>query len=586
MKTRLMTQWQLVLAVGVGTLLGGCGKGDEGPGLPGQPSSVEAQAADAQALVTWRPPSSDGGHPLLYYIVKCEPACGGAIVSAGDHQAMVMGLNNGFRYIFKVSAVNARGEGEGSVPSEYVTPLAGLSIRNPTVPGQPRAVRATAGNGQAYVSWLAPASFGGRPLQHYVVTAEPGGRSVTVKAPAASVNLVDLSNDKAHTITVKAINEMGEGPTVSAGSVTPRAGGAPSQWVSGYYVGYQRGLLPVESVDFSGMTHLMVGRVRPRYDGTLYSDFDVTTYEGPIMARALAERAHAAGRKALLMIGGFGEHDGFVKAATGESRIVFVRELLKLMDDLGYDGLDLDWEPINLPPAGNDGELLLALLDDLRAARPDIILTVPVNWINANFGMPEVEADFMAQLAERVDQLNIMSYKMSGNWGSWESWHSSPLMDDSPGRPSSVANSVDGYLKAGVPPGRLGIGIGFFGTCWQGVTEPRTPLDGRQHVSEGQSDNAMSYSNIMQAYYDPHARRWDEKAASPYLSFPTVSGPGHCNYISYEDGQSVAVKGQWARSKGLGGTIIWTINQGHIANAPEGRKDELLQQVKRSFLDP
>ncbi|MCY0996861.1 glycosyl hydrolase family 18 protein [Myxococcus sp. MISCRS1] len=586
MKTRLVTQWWCLLVAGV--LLGGCGKGEEGPGLPGAPSDVEAQAADAQALVTWTPPTSDGGHPLLYYVVRCDPACGGAIVSASERQATVLGLNNGFKYLFKVSGVNARGEGDASLPSVPVVPQPGMSIPNPTTPGQPRSVRATPGNGAVFVSWLAPASFGGRALKHYLVTAEPGGHSVTVDVKAGSANVPGLPNGKPHTVTVRAVNDVGEGPGAQVGPVTPKPGGAPASWVSGYYVGYQHRAYPPDVVDFSGMTHIMVGRVRPRFDGTLFTDFDVSDLEGPAIARTLSARAKAAGKIPLLMIGGFGEHDGFVLASTGESRIVFVRELLKTMDELGYMGLDLDWEPINLPPAGNDGELLLALIDELRAARPDIILTVPVNWLNSNFGMPEHEAKFMKELGSRVDQLNIMSYKMSGHWGGWESWHSSPLWDEAQNRPSSVANSVAGYIRAGVPRGRLGVGIGFFGTCWQGVTQPRIPLDGRPDVNEGQSDNAMSYANIVDKYLqDPLMKRhWDERAASPYLSASDVTGAGHCNYVSYEDGQSVAVKGQWARDEGLGGTIIWTINQGHRPLQPAGKKDELLLEVKRAFLDP
>ncbi|MCP3143474.1 glycosyl hydrolase family 18 protein [Pyxidicoccus xibeiensis] len=596
MLTQSAKQWQCVLLFVLGTLLGACGtgKGDE-TGLPGAPTSVKAEAADTQALVRWTPPTSDGGNPLLYYVVRCEPACGGAIVSAGEMQATVLGLNNGFPYLFKVSAVNAVGEGPTSIPTESVTPLAGARIPNPTLPGQPRAVRATAGNHEVYVSWLAPASFGGRPLTSYRITVQPGGTSRTVDAPAASVRIPDLLNGVPYTFTVVATNEVGDSPEAATPApVRPQAGGAPSSWVTGYYVGYQRHLYPADAVDFSGLTHLVVGRFKPGPFGTVNADLDVTDYEGPALAKKLSTRAHAAGRKALMMLGGFGEHDNFVSATADESRPILVRNLIKLMDELGYDGIDVDWEPIILAaetPAGapiptDDGERLLALLDDLRAARPGIILTVPVDWMNSNFMISDVRAEFVAKLAARVDQINIMSYKMSGHWGSWESWHSSPLEDDAPNRPSSVSTSVQGYLDAGVPAGRLGMGIGFFGTCWQGITEPRTPLDGRKDVIEGQSDNAMSYTNIMTDYYEPEAYRWDGKAEAPYLSFPSANGPGHCNYISYEDAQSVAAKGRFARQKGLGGTIIWTINQGHLPRAPEGQKDPLLQAVKRAFLDP
>ncbi|WP_241758574.1 glycosyl hydrolase family 18 protein [Pyxidicoccus parkwayensis] len=590
----MTNRWGLS-ALLLGALLGGCGGGKaDDTGLPGAPSAVKADAADAEALVKWTPPSTDGGNPLMYYVVRCEPTCGGAIVAADALQATVRGLNNGFPYLFKVSAVNAKGEGPTSVPSESVTPRAGAEVANPTVPGQPRSVRATAGNGEAYVSWLAPASFGGRALTSYRVTAEPGGTTVTVDAPAASVSISGLINGVPYRFKVVATNAVGAGPEVMTSLVQPHPGGAPASWVSGYYMGYQRALLPVERVDLSGITHLFVGRFKPGPFGTVSADLDITEYEGPVLARALAERAHAQGRKALMMLGGFGEHDHFLSATTEESRPILVKNLLKTMDALGYDGIDVDWEPIILaadipegaPPQPDDGAQLLALLDDLRAARPDILLTMPVDWLNANFGMSPARAAFMGKLAARVDQMNIMSYKMSGNWGSWESWHSSPLTDEAPNRPSSVASSVKGYLAAGVPAGRLGMGIGFFGTCWQGVTEPRTPLDGRRDVIEGQSDNAMSFKNIMTEYFEPQAYRWDGQAKSPYLSFSQAFGPGHCNYISYEDAQSVAAKGRFAREQGLGGTILWTINQGHLPQEVEGKRDPLLQAVKHAFLDP
>jgi chitinase len=33
----------------------------------------------------------------------------------------------------------------------------------------------------------------------------------------------------------------------------------------------------------------------------------------------------------------------------------------------------------------------------------------------------------------------------------------------------------------------------------------------------------------------------------------------------------------------LGGTIIWTISQGHLAGAPVGQRDPLLQAVGAAF---
>jgi chitinase len=344
-----------------------------------------------------------------------------------------------------------------------------------------------------------------------------------------------------------------------------------TRWVSAYYVGYQRDLYPVASIDFSLMTHIIVGRLKPNEDGTLAKDFDIDDVNGPAMARAVSQRAHAAGRKAILMLGGDGEHAGFVGAASSANRATFVRNLIAAMDDYGYDGLDVDWEP--MPDA--DKAPLLALLRDLRAARPSIILTIPVGYQSLNF--PDADAWYV-DAAAVVNQMNLMTYGMADAWPGWVTWHSSALHDAQPNHPTAIDQSISVYRAAGVPANKLGIGVGFYGSCWRGTTAPR------QATGSGvvASDNAMSYANIMAQYYEAGARNWDAAAEVPYLSFATAKGPQRCNFVSYDDEQSVAAKGAWAKSSGLGGAMIWTVAQGHIPTAPAGQQDPLLKALYNS----
>ncbi|HEX5500149.1 MAG TPA: glycoside hydrolase family 18 protein, partial [Thermomicrobiales bacterium] len=295
---------------------------------------------------------------------------------------------------------------------------------------------------------------------------------------------------------------------------------------------------------------------------------------GPDFARDLAQRARANGVVSLLMIGGEGAHDGFKKAASRKRRKRFVRNLVSTLADLGYDGLDLDWEPLNQ----SDQKLFKALVTALRAALPNAVLTAPVEPTTLTF--PDVPAVY-AEAAPLLDQINIMTYGMEGPYPGWKSWHSSALDGATDETPSSVVATVGDFLDAGVPSDKLGVGIGFFGDCW---TEPVTgPSQQIGDATIAATDSEMSYTTIVADYYTPAAAHVDPTAQVPYLSFATPQGPPPCTYITYEDAASIAAKGARAVDRGLNGAIVWTINQGHDRSAPPGQRDALLRAARAAF---
>ena len=346
------------------------------------------------------------------------------------------------------------------------------------------------------------------------------------------------------------------------------------RWVAGYYVGYEHDLYPIDEVDFSAVTHLMVGRARPLGDGGLTTDFDIDTVAGPIWAQAAVDAAHAAARKALLMVGGAGEIDGWQGAASAAHRDTFVANLLSTLDAFGFDGLDLDWEPLD----AGDRPDFQALAVALRSARPGMLLSVPVNWVNSNSA--DTPDPFWGQIAPLFDRIDVMTYDMAGPWDGWQSWHNSALQGETPNTPSSVASSLAFYLASGVPAGKLGAGTAFYGYCWQGVTAPHQ--DGGS-IAAG--DGTMSYANIIENYYTPSTYVFDTTARVPYLSSIAPLGSNACTFVSYEDAQSIGEKGALVRAQGFGGTIIWTISQGHLAGLPPGQRDPLLDAVRGAFLD-
>ena len=92
---------------------------------------------------------------------------------------------------------------------------AGVSAA-PSAPSNPSA---TAGNGQATVSWSAPS--GGGSASSYTVTASPGGATCTVNAPATTCTVTGLTNGTSYTFSIVATNSDGDSSAATTSAVTP-----------------------------------------------------------------------------------------------------------------------------------------------------------------------------------------------------------------------------------------------------------------------------------------------------------------------------------------------------------------------------
>ena len=88
-----------------------------------------------------------------------------------------------------------------------------------TVPGAPKGVSATAGTGQATISFSAPVSDGGSAITGHTVTSS-GGQ--TGSGAASPITVGGLTNGKAYTFRVAAKNQVGTGlMSAPSNKVTP-----------------------------------------------------------------------------------------------------------------------------------------------------------------------------------------------------------------------------------------------------------------------------------------------------------------------------------------------------------------------------
>lgn len=366
------------------------------------------------------------------------------------------------------------------------------------------------------------------------------------------------------------------------------------KWVNGYYAGWFWETYPPEAVDMSTMTHFVFGRYAPAL-GSLPGGRAGDLLEGAGGAHAEVEdtliaKAHAAGVKVVMMVGGDSDGPGFLAATANTTvRARFIQNILDKAVQKDYDGVDIDWEEgLDTPAARAQA---LALLRELRTASEQrsryqaapLELSWPGFWVNKND--PDITA-WHAEVAAAVDRFNLMTYSMAGDWG-WLSWHHSPLFGADTYHPTSIESTVQAYLDVGVPRAKLGIGIGLYGAYYNSpVTGPRQNLFGMQGwMNNGDWENNTQRLVNDNAFGQPGAQyHWDEVAQQSYITYsqPWNRGPDTpVTYLSYEDERSIAAKGQWVRAQGLGGTLVWTVNYGYL---PGTNANPQMQAVKQSFI--
>jgi GH18 family chitinase len=362
-------------------------------------------------------------------------------------------------------------------------------------------------------------------------------------------------------------------------------------WVSGYYAGWFWNDYPPSAVDMTTMTHFIFGRYAPG-GGTLggragHLVHGAGTGHRPEIEDALIRKAHAAGVKALAMIGGAWDGGGFVASTAPGVRAAFIDRILDRCVAKNYDGVDVDWE--DSLSTGTQRGRLIAFLTELRAAaarraryrapNAPFVITFPGYAVNVNTDLP-VPA-WKVAVAARVDQYNLMTYGMQYKCCGWSTWLWAALTGEGRRHPTSIASSIQAYVDAGVPRHKLGMGLGLYGRMYgPPVTGPRQSISGYF----GAIDSVHNWRDFhAQGLLSSGTYRFDALARAGYYTYsPPISYRGRkVSMLTTEDPQSIAAKGAWARAGNCGGTIVWTINYGYT---PGNGRNLPMEAVRQAFL--
>jgi GH18 family chitinase len=186
-------------------------------------------------------------------------------------------------------------------------------------------------------------------------------------------------------------------------------------------------------IPYDKLTHINYSFLTPKADGTFNRIINAWKL------KQIVESAHEHGVRVCISVGGWGWDAQFEElAANPETRSVFVQNLKAFVDEFGLDGVDMDWE---YPDPGPSSQNFLALIQELRAALPDKLLTTAVVAHGDEHGLGVPDESF-----ELFDFVNVMTYD-GADHGSMEQFE----------------RGLAYWTERGVPEQKLVMGAPFYG---------------------------------------------------------------------------------------------------------------------------
>lgn len=254
--------------------------------------------------------------------------------------------------------------------------------------------------------------------------------------------------------------------------------------------------------------------------------------------KQVIQEAHQKGVKVLALVHNllYGDYDtskqlAHEMVATPQGRANFIEDLLQLLKEYGFDGVNMDVEYVPLEDRDDFSLLMQELYKALKSKGYTVTISVPAktgDYLSDSWSGP---FDYKS-IGQNADLVLLMTYDEHG-------------YSSGPG-PIASYNWVEKVLKYAVtqiPSEKIFMGIPSYGFDWtQGKSSPRY----------------LSYAQAMEmAYRGEYKIKWDDKAKVPYFSYWDANGKKH--EVWFESSHSLKEKLKLVDKYGIKGIGIWRI---------------------------
>jgi len=300
-------------------------------------------------------------------------------------------------------------------------------------------------------------------------------------------------------------------------------------------------------------------------------------------------KEHNPELKTLLAVGGWseGSENYSLMSADPAKRKSFIDSSIALLLAHDFDGFDMDWEyPANRGGAPQDKENFIILMQEMKVALDahGLMLTCAVSM-----GKETMDTAYdVPAMNEVFDYINLMAYDFHGAWEPF-THHNAPLyahpLDEGDAIPFNVDFGVNYWIEHGASPSKLTLGIGTYGRCYtlDSISNKGWYAPASEPGHEGpytRTEGVLGYNEICEFQLSGDWVIVDD----PVMNEPYTYRLDNKMWCGYDHAGSVATKAAYAKSKGLGGTMTWSLETDDF-NGLCGREFDLVKTMVETFED-